>query len=123
MNKIITNNPLVYDKYQNVELIDGDFRDVLTAARDYIHTGHTLKTHPLPASIKMLYSPFRTLILDDSKDDGNSVLIMESAIEKFDITMGNKNTDYSNANDYKLIDFILTQNAIKEIANFESQRR
>ncbi len=123
MYKVITNNSLVYEKYLNTELVEGDFRDVLIQGRNYIHKGYSLKIHPLPASIRMMYSPFRSLIISDETSLNESVLVMENAIEKYDITMGIRKPDYKNSDDYKVLDLELTESAIREIANFEPKRR
>ncbi len=123
MYKIITNNSLVYEKYLGTELVTGDFRDVLIKVRDYIHQGYSLKIHPLPASIRMMYSPFRSLVISDEKNLNESILVMENAIEKYDITMGIRKPDYKNGDDYKVLDLDLAESAIREIANFEPKRR
>ena len=66
---ILTNNPLV------VDCLDGrgdytieyhpelDHRAVLVKARDLIHKGHILYTHPLAGSVKPNETPYKSLIV------------------------------------------------------------
>ncbi len=121
---IITNNRLVNKNYKNTIFVYGDFRDVLIKTRDYLHRGYKLETSPLPASIRMLFSPIRTIIISDNvPKTEDSILILEQSIEKYDITMGKRKPDYHNEEDYVLLDFNLMKIAIKELPNFTIQRR
>ena len=87
---IITNNPSVREHYmtrQTVVIVDGGYRDVLMQARDRIHRGHPLLTHPLMGSLKPNETPYRSVILGDellAGTDADSVLIIEEAILVFD---------------------------------------
>ncbi len=121
---IITNNKHIMNNYENTINVNGDFRDVLVKTRDYIHRNYTLETSPLPASIRMLFSPIRTIIISDnnSKKD-ESISIIENSIEKYDVTMGNRKPDYNNEEDYILLDVNLAENAMKELPNFTIKRR
>ncbi len=126
MYKIVTNNSLVFDKYLDVERVEGDFRDVLIKVRDLIHIGYSLCVHPLPASIRMLYSPYRSIVVSDGDKNINTTdsnLIIEQSIEKYDLTMGIRTPDYKNGDDYKLLDLSLTQSSINELQNFQAKRR
>ena len=51
---IITNNEMVRDKYADqaqVEFQPVHYTEIMRMARDYIHSGHKLLTHPLAGSI------------------------------------------------------------------------
>lgn len=121
--KIITNNKKVYNAYSDVEFVEGSFRDVLMKTRDYVHLGYSLVQHPLPASIRMIFSPVRTIIIIDVENDFPSSIMIENAIEKYDLTMGKREPDMVNEEDYKALDLSLTNSAIKEISNFVPMRR
>ena len=58
--KIVTNNPLVKenmsDKHE-VHYIGGNAREVFIEARNNVHVGHELLTHPLMSSIKPNETP------------------------------------------------------------------
>lgn len=96
---IITNNPLVRDKLN--ESIDVDYRpcsylELLQAARDEIHEGAVLLTHPLSGSVKPGETPYKSIMLAGGKrsfsgtragsskalkTDFASVELIESAVE------------------------------------------
>ena len=83
---IITNNSMVKEYYESsyeILFIDGQYREVLVQARDRIHNGHKLLTHPLSGSIKPGETPYKSLVI--SKEAGrsldiNSLELIESAI-------------------------------------------
>lgn len=117
--KIVSNNSLVKEKFDFVEFVDGDYLDVLKTTRDLIHKGSSLVTHPLPASIRMLFSSIRSIVIDDDKKfDENSTLVIEDSIEKYKLTMKNRNIDYKNVKDYEFVDLNLVENALEEYKAF-----
>ena len=83
---VITNNLKVkqkYDKEYNVEFVDGGLLDVLIAARDRIHEGHKLLTHPLAGSVKPNETPYKSVLISCDKGDLDldSLLMISSNIE------------------------------------------
>ena len=60
---------------------------MLVAARDLIHKGHTLLTHPLYGNFLPNQQPFRTLVLGNPGTDGrvdiDSLGLIEKAIGVF----------------------------------------
>ena len=70
-NQIISNNPVIRDNFDNVIFIEGDFLDVLIKVRDLVYTGHELINHPLGASIRMMFSPYRSIMVGDKTSDNN----------------------------------------------------
>jgi len=80
---IISNNPLVIANYQSVQKIDGGIIEVLQCARNYIHQGHKLLTHPLAGSVKPNETPYKTVIVGDDSEilDFESVKIIEGSFE------------------------------------------
>ena len=87
---IITNNSMVKEYYQDryeILFLQEKYRDVLTNARDRIHNGDKLLTHPLSGSIKPGETPYKSLVI--SKEAGktldlNSLEMIESAIAVHD---------------------------------------
>lgn len=82
--KIITNNKsfLSYDKVP-VEFVDGSYLDVFIRARDYIHKGYKLITHPLYGNIPPTTTLFRTLVIEEGDHlDIESLELIENAITK-----------------------------------------
>ncbi|MEB3024413.1 MULTISPECIES: GrdX family protein [unclassified Parvimonas] len=113
--KIVSNNSLVKEKFDCVEFVDGSYIDVLIATRDLIHKGCSLVSHPLPASIRMVFSSIRSIVIEDGNGfDENSILIIEEAIDKYNLTMKNRNVDFKNVKDYEIVDLTLVESALEE---------
>ena len=120
--KIITNNSLVVQKFDSkyeVEYIDGDFMEILTTCRDYIHNKHRLLTHPLAGSIKPNETPYKTIMIDDvDKLDTESLLLIEKAIETTKKFQNNFKTPLwvdSILEDFKVIDLDLIKNVLETV--------
>lgn len=109
---IVTNNSKVIDEYQNTIDVKGEYLDVLYKVRDLTHLGYSLVTHPLAASIRMFYSPYRSVVLRKSFSE-KSVEIIENSIETYINTMGVRRPDYDNGEDYKLLDAVLLKEGIQ----------
>lgn len=109
---IITNNPLVLNKYgqdREVIFVHGNVEDTLIKVRDLVHQGYILVNHPLPASLRMLFSPYRSIAVERSggRIDPVHVEIIEVSIEKYKRHMAVRSIDQFNAQDYKVIDLKL----------------
>ena len=86
---IMTNNPLVWEKLgtkQTVVFKDVSYRGLLTEARDRIHRGWILLTHPLYGSVKPGETPYRSLILSEREGgvDERSLRLIEEAVAACD---------------------------------------
>ena len=122
---IITNNPDVRDKFSDkrgieIRFIEGSYRDVLVAARDLIHTGSKLLTHPLMGSLKPNETPYRSVALDvfEGQMDTDSLLLIEKSIATFDkfaaVVRPDRgiNTPERMLADFRLIDLSLISSAL-----------
>lgn len=116
---IITNNPVVAERNDNVLLVDGSAEETLIKVRDLVHEGYELIGHPLAASLRMLFSPVRSVILGKklTKVDYFSAEIIEASISKYKRHMDFRKTDTANVEDYKMIDLILLEAALAEQSN------
>ncbi len=109
MNKIIiTNNPLVKEKFAStyeIEFCRNTYIEILETVRDKIHLGHELLSHPLAGSIKPNETPYRTIIISKEKNqlDMKSLSLIESAIATTRKFIENRPTP--NWNDIALFDF------------------
>ena len=122
---IITNNSMVKEYYEEryeILFLQGKYREVLINARDRIHNGHKLLTHPLSGSIKPGETPYKSLVI--SKEAGKaldlqSLGIIESAIEVHDKFMTKcryrDSSIYTEEvlEDFREVDFTLLQSALK----------
>lgn len=113
---IITNNPLVAEKYKNVLWTDGSVEKTLIIVRDFIHQGYELVSHPLAASLRMLFSPYRSVIVSNKKAKLNfeHAQIIEDSIIKYKKHMDLRKTDEKTRDDYKKIDLLLLEAALSE---------
>ncbi|MDV3426757.1 MAG: GrdX family protein [Bacillota bacterium] len=83
---IITNNPLVLEKFKKLDILykEENTLDTFIRVRDMIHKGHVLLTHPLLSSIKPNETIYRTVLVSKMKEkqvDIDSLNIIEQSIE------------------------------------------
>lgn len=114
--QIVTNNPQVKIDHKEILFVEGGFIDVLKKVRDLTHEGHELINHPLGASLRMLYSPYRSIIIGEINSENNHFHIeaIENSIENYKKHMEVRNPDIENAKDYALIDSELLKSAFEE---------
>ncbi|MHB8074350.1 GrdX family protein [Desulfosporosinus fructosivorans] len=115
-NLIITNNPTVAEMKDNVLFVDGSAEETLIKVRDLVHEGYELISHPLAASLRMMFSPFRSVILGKKSEqiDAFSAEIIEDSIIKYKRHMDFRRRDTAHGDDYKMIDLILLEAALEE---------
>ncbi|ATW27304.1 GrdX family protein [Candidatus Formimonas warabiya] len=115
---IITNNPAVAEKYDNVLFVEGSVEETLIKVRDLVHQGYELISHPLAASLRMIFSPYRSVIIGkrNEKVDFLSAEVIEDSIIKYKRHMDHRKTDTAHSDDYQAIDLILLESALKEPA-------
>ena len=114
---VITNNPLVREKFQQnrrhtIEFLDTDYAGVLKAVRDKVHRGYALETHPLSGSVKPGETPYKTVIITGTAGglDKKSLGIIEESIltcEKLKSSAGNIKWSEKMLADFQLIDYNL----------------
>jgi len=131
---ILTNNKMVksngesiIEKYRasHIEFLDNAFiHDVLVAARNYVHKGHKILTHPLSGSVKPGETPFKSICITVEKGqvDINSLMIIEDAI-----ILAKNFSDFNNGyidkgerilNDFRVIDYDLILSGLESAKNF-----
>ena len=123
-NIIITNNPKVFKEMsgKNIDVSyfeQADFMEILYKARDFIHLGYKLLTHPIVSSIKPYETPYKTIVLayNNGEIDLESIELIENSIELSKnfldkpIRKLTKNID----EDFRLIDYELIKGAIESI--------
>lgn len=110
---IVTNNKRVIDNFDNIISVEGSYIDVMTKVRDLVHAGYSLVNHPLPASIRMYYSPIRSIIIKKGGDE-KSLITIENSIANYLKTMGKRLPDFKNLLDYEKIDETLFNASLEE---------
>lgn len=116
---IVTNNQRVAETYKQAVYINGDINALYKKVRDFVYIGHALYTHPLSASIGMLHSPVRSVILSNDKPfDQRSMKLISESIEKYYTLIGTRRPKTMRQSDYELIDLELTSAALEELQRF-----
>ena len=117
---IITNNPLVKEKYfdKDVEYYDVRYEDILQIVKNKIAEGHKILTHPLSGSVKPKETPYKSIMITKKKNtlDLESLSIIEDAIEttnKF-VARPDKWTEKI-LDDFRLVDFTLIDSAMGSV--------
>jgi hypothetical protein len=118
---IITNNPMSREKFEKkykVEFLDVPQLDILKKARNYIHKGNRILTHPLMGSVKPNETPYRTICVSIDIINGvdlQSLEIIENSIvvtEKFLRDFNTPQWSEKILADFQLIDSDLIDHAI-----------
>ena len=114
--KVVTNNPRLKDDPMAI-FVDGTFRDVLITVRDMVHSGTELISHPLFASSRMMFSPFRSILVGEKlpAPDMRQIEIIENSIISYDVAMENRRRQPEHDDDYAYVDLTLYNNALEEI--------
>jgi hypothetical protein len=83
---ILTNNPKAKKQYPEARFMEGEFLDVLMEARDLIHKGHKLISHPLSGSVKPKETKYKSILMnaDAAELDMQSLHLIENAITTTD---------------------------------------
>ena len=117
---IITNNPLVKEKYvdKEVEFYDKKYQEILQIVKNKIALGHKILTHPLSGSVKPKETPYKSIMISKDKEyvDLDSLELIESAIatcEKFK-ERSDKWTPQV-LKDFQLVDFTLIDSAMSSV--------
>jgi hypothetical protein len=124
---IITNNPRVYENYFNkMDILYSDtfsYLDVLLKARDKVHEGHSLLTHPLSGSVKPNETPYKSVAVSAESTTLNmeSLMIIEESITTAKKFIGGKKTpNWTDRilEDFQAIDFYLIKSGIESMDQF-----
>lgn len=103
----------------NLEYQDITYIEILEKARDLIHKGYKLLTHPLYGSVKANETLYRSVVLEEAEEfDIQSLLLIEEAIvtaEKFKKNKMTPNWTESVKDDFRVIDFDLIKKTIDRI--------
>jgi len=113
--RIITNNPLVQEKYpEATEFIGAGVEGVLIAVRDRVHMGVKLINHPLSGGVMPGVSPYKSLVVTDEKVSGacrtdfESLRLIESALAALEVpSEGLVCYDDDTLEDFRVLDFDL----------------
>ena len=96
--------------------IDGTVENLLLKVRDMVYEGYPLISHPLPSSIRMFYSPYRSVILGAAPGslDPWHAETAEECLKKYRQITGRRTPDKINAEAYQWMDMQLLAAALAE---------
>ncbi|SCZ76481.1 GrdX family protein [Acidaminobacter hydrogenoformans] len=122
-HRIVTNNPLVRDSYDNVIFIEGSYEDVLIKVRDLVHAGIELIDSPLGASIRMLLSPYRSILVGTEPGHMNTdqILLIEQSILNYRTLTDRRNAEPQHEKDYAVVDKELLKASIQAYEDIRLQ--
>ncbi len=126
MYRIVTNNSLCRDKYQElipVDFLEGKgYMDVLLAVRDYIQKGWRLETHPMTGSLKPNQTPYKSIMVSDLPREQEEFYSQEMTIEnsilscrKFLEIKQTPNWTEEIRKDFMIVDLSLIEGAIQKV--------
>ncbi len=120
--RVLTNNPLTKQKLANwqggtVAYHDVPLIGILTSARDQIHLGYRLCTHPLSGSVKPNETPYKSIALSDAPEKAlctDSLMLIEHSIAVCQHLAANPRpvTD-GMLKDFQLVDYTLILSALE----------
>ncbi|ADL12583.1 GrdX family protein [Acetohalobium arabaticum] len=113
---ILSNNPIVRENFEQVYFVKVSVKELLIKVRNLVHKGHELITHPLPASMKIMSSPFRSIVLSKDKQqrvDAFQVEVIEESIFKLRYHIQQQSIDNDNDDDYQMLDYRLLRSALE----------
>ena len=129
---LVTNNRMVQERFKpgetkNLTQVayneDFDLIAVLESARNLIHSGHRLLTHPLSGSVKPYETPFKSLAVTSDVEvlDFQSLQIIEESLATAKKFLADARViQYSEKvyDDFRVIDLNLIQSGIESINQF-----
>lgn len=119
---LLTNNPLVLEKLHHQAAIvfeaQKDYVGILEMARNRIHQGAILLTHPLSGSIKPSETPYKSLLLEEGGTslDTASLQIIEDALalsRRMIGQVGHRQWNERILADFQLIDYDLIRHGLE----------
>lgn len=119
---LLTNNPLVDEKLKlKIRIIyesNMDYLGILKAARNRIHQGAILLTHPLSGSVKPSETPYKSVLLEEGSKalDTSSLQMIEDALRRSQQMIGETGIQKwsdSILADFQLIDYDLIRNGLE----------
>lgn len=121
---IITNNPMVKDIDNDVEIcfVEGHSKNVLYKALNMVGEGHKLLSHPLMGSIKPNQTPYKSILVGANKQEADmaGLRILQNCLNKVEAMVNEKfalDLDALWGEDLQLVDKDLISNGLISLLN------
>ena len=118
---LVTNNGDLSRSVRRGRLVDGSSLDVLIAARNFIHLGSHLLTHPLCGNLRPYQQPFRSVLIEEHPGglvDLESLSMIEDAVAVYksceDRLLLPEKLDEDARADYAFIDAELMRDSLEQ---------
>jgi len=117
---IVTNNPSVKLKAEDIRVLSFGILDVLIKVRDLTHIGHHILTHPFAGSVKPNENPYRSVIVTAKpiNIDYQSVIIAEGCLRQaIEMLKDKPYGEYSERvlKDWQLMDKLLLESGLESL--------
>ncbi|HON34271.1 MAG: GrdX family protein [Thermovirgaceae bacterium] len=116
-SRIITNNPLVIERFKESIPVEGGPAEVFKEALQHLEKGAVLSGHPLSGSIRLTANPYRSIVVDAPEGaalDRNGVAALLDAIDRVERASRERIAPQECLEDYAFIDLDLLKAGISD---------
>ena len=110
--EILSNNPMVWDRFPECTRVEGSARDVLVMARNMVHGGYALTAHPIAGNARLCRNPYRSVVIGERTKEPSvaDISCVEDSLER----VRNSESDETarSSADYALIDLDLLTSSL-----------
>ena len=113
--EILSNNPMVWDRFQECTRVEGSARDVLVAARNRVHGGYSLVAHPIAGNARLCRNPYRSVVIGERAPEPSvaDIACVEDALER--VRSSESDETARSSADYALIDLDLLTSSLSGV--------
>ena len=110
--EILSNNPMVWDRFPECTRVEGSARDVLVMARNRVHGGYALTAHPIAGNARLCRNPYRSVVIGERTKEPSvaDISCVEDSLER----VRNSESDETarSSADYAIIDLDLLTSSL-----------
>jgi hypothetical protein len=110
--EILSNNPMVWDRFPECTRVEGSARDVLVMARNMVHGGYALTAHPIAGNARLCRNPYRSVVIGERTKEPSvaDISCVEDSLER----VRNSESDETarSSADYAIIDLDLLTSSL-----------
>ena len=113
--EILSNNPMVWDRFPKCTRVEGSARDVLVTARNRVHGGYSLVAHPIAGNARLCRNPYRSVVIGERAPEPSvsDIACVEDALER--IRNSESDETARSSADYALIDLDLLTSSLSGV--------
>ena len=113
--EILSNNPMVWDRFPECTRVEGSAWDVLVTARNRVHRGYSLVAHPIAGNARLCRNPYRSVVIGERATEPPmaDIACVEDALER--IRNSESDETARSSADYALIDLDLLTSSLSGV--------